>query len=295
MGLKIAALTNHFSGLEALKGIDSSRVPINLIITNKSEDENEISGMADFSELGIEIFELSSYNMKSDIHSLISLELDLLFVLGYQRLVPEEVINSVRLGSFGFHGSSEFLPKGRGRSPINWELISGKDRFISHMFRLEPGADSGEIVDHMIFEVNHFDDCRTVYYKAALSMRNMLERTVPLLIEGSVNGITQTGEATYFPKRSPEDGEIDWSMNTKQVHDWIRALTKPYPGAFTEGLKIWKGQPFSDKFTSKSEIPGQVIEKFLFGEILIKTGDGAYLVSEYEGETPEVGTIFRRH
>ena len=290
--LKIAVLTNHFSGFDALSGLDLSRVPVSLLITNDTESHNGIiSGGVELENLGVEILKLKSFDMSEDVENLISLEMDILLVMGFQRLVPRGVIDSVKLGAFGFHGSSEFLPKGRGRSPINWELIAGKDRFISHMFRLEPDADSGEIFDHFIFDINDFDDCKTVYYKASISMRRMLERTVPKIINGTPSGKTQEGEPTFFPKRSQKDGRIDWSMGTIQIHNWVRALTRPYPGAFSGGITIWRGQPFTDVLVDEGSVPGEVIETFNYGDFLVRTGDGSFLVIDHEGPLPDVGEI----
>ena len=290
--LKIAVLTNHFSGFDALSGLDLSKVPVSLLITNDIESHNGIiSGGVELENLGVEILKLKSFDMSEDVENLISLEMDILLVMGFQRLVPRGVIDSVKLGAFGFHGSSEFLPKGRGRSPINWELIAGKDRFISHMFRLEPDADSGEIFDHFIFDINDFDDCKTVYYKASISMRRMLERTVPKIINGTPSGKTQEGEPTFFPKRSQKDGRIDWSMGTIQIHNWVRALTRPYPGAFSGGITIWRGQPFTDVLVDEGSVPGEVIETFNYGDFLVRTGDGSFLVIDHEGPLPDVGEI----
>ncbi len=290
--LKIAVLTNHFSGFDALSGLDISKVPVSLLITNDIESHNGIiSGGVGLENLGVEILKLKSFDMSEDVENLISLEMDILLVMGYQRLVPRAVIDSVKLGAFGFHGSSEFLPKGRGRSPINWELIAGKNRFISHMFRLEPDADSGEIIDHFIFDINDFDDCKTVYYKASISMRRMLERTVPKIIKGTSSSKSQEGEPTFFPKRSPKDGLIDWSLGTLQIHNWVRALTRPYPGAFSGGITIWRGQPFTDMLVDQRSVPGEVIETFNYGDFLVRTGDGSFLVIDHDGPTPDVGEV----
>src|SRR5262245_16112027 len=129
--LNIVALTNHCSGFDALSGLNPEAVPVSAVLTSTPEmnEKSLVSGAADVSKLGIPVKYLSSYNMKQDIDGLTQSQIDVLLVMGYQRLVPDDVIKSVRLGAFGFHGSSEPLPKGRGRSPINWELIRGRKRF----------------------------------------------------------------------------------------------------------------------------------------------------------------------
>ena len=114
--LKIAVLTNHFSGFDALSGLDLSKVPVNLLITNDIESHNGTISGAELESLGVEILKLKSFDMSEDVENLISLEIDILLVMGYQRLVPKEVIDSVKLGAFGFHGSSRPLPKGRGEA-----------------------------------------------------------------------------------------------------------------------------------------------------------------------------------
>jgi methionyl-tRNA formyltransferase len=295
MAYRVVVLTNHFSGLDALRGLDRERVPLDLVISTDEviHAKYKVSGAVDVRELGIPVYFLKSYNFTKDVQTIVDMQIDVLLVMGFQRLVPDPIIRSVRLGAFGFHGSSEPLPKGRGHSPINWELIRGRQRFLLFMFYLQASADSGNIVDVVPFDMNEFDTCRTVYYKVALAMRRIIERTVPRLLAGErIVGYPQKGETTFFPKRTPEDGLIDWSQDSLQIYNFVRALTDPYPGAFSyhgeKRIVIWEAQPFSD-FLLYNAVPGTILEAFHYGEFLVKTGDGSLLVTRYKGDSPDVG------
>ncbi len=297
--MKIAVLSNHVSGLDTLRRINRTKVPVNLIITTREElnQKRQISGAVPFEEIGLPIYFLDSWNLKSDIERVVAEKIDLLLVMGFQRLVPQEIIDSVKIASFGFHGSSEPLPKGRGRSPINWELIRGKDKFILHMFKLEADADSGLIFDRREFDMNPFDTIETVYYKVSLAMREMAENVVSKMLKGkALASEPQVGEPSYFPKRTPEDGLIQWPITIMEMHNFVRALTRPYPGAFAvlrgEKLSIYCGQPFSNKLEF-DQPEGSVIESFFSGDFLIKCSDGAYLVTDFEGPQPKVGDNLR--
>lgn len=295
----VVILSNHFSGRDAAAGLDLKALNVTAVVTSPPEVNSSgvVSGLADFSSLGVPLFYASSYNLKDDEALFTRLAPEVLLVMGYQRLVPANIIRLATRGAFGFHGSSEPLPQGRGRSPINWEIIKGKRRFILHMFSLEAGADEGAVADRYLFEMNEFDTVTTVYHKVSLAMRSMIERVVPPLLRGErVTLEPQRGEPTFFTKRTPEDGKIDWHRPTQELHNFIRALTRPYPGAFSSTgggkLTIWGAQPFSESFILNGS-PGEVLEVFAYRHLLIRSGDGALLVTEYEGETPQRGELLR--
>jgi methionyl-tRNA formyltransferase len=220
-------------------------------LTPQQKDQYEISGYYDFREIAqkneIPVYIPEKYSLNGEKDKLFFEEnnFDILIQGGWQRLFPEYLINKLSIGALGFHGSSDFLPKGRGRSPMNWSILENKDRFIMSLFLIKPGVDDGDIVDFIEFDINEFDDINTMYYKYAISNRDLIVRNLPKLLSGEFNVIPQVGEPSYYGKRTPEDGKIDWEeMDVKAIYNLVRSSTKPYPGAFCTvnktKLRIWK-------------------------------------------------------
>jgi methionyl-tRNA formyltransferase len=118
------------------------------------------------------------------------------------------------------------------------------------MMLLDDGVDTGDIIAQRRFAIDLDDTCATVYDKVAASEVDMIRETMPLIRAGRMPRRPQDhGAATVMPRRRPEDGVMDWNKTAKELHDWIRALTHPYPGAFTtlrgERVFIWKARPLS--------------------------------------------------
>lgn len=193
---------------------------------------------------------------------------DLLIQGGWQRLFPEPILATLSIGAVGVHGSADFLPKGRGRSPLNWSLIEGRRRFILQLFLMKAGADDGDVFAWQDFDILPFDDIQTLYDKNSLATREMLKTSLPGLLAGSLETYSQRGEPSYYGKRTAEDGRIDWEeMDVWEIHNHIRAQTRPYPGAcgnFMGGtFTIWKAQVFDTRLHFyRDRAYGEIVESF---------------------------------
>lgn len=304
---KIFYLNNHGSGYDLLNDLLEDGIKIDYIITITPEmaNRNNVSGYKDFRPLAekynIPIYYVENFNLsgKRDLDFFRRELPDLMLCLQWQRLIPEEIIRCCRLGCWGAHGSSEPLPKGRGRSPINWSLIEDKKKFILHLFWLKADADSGNILHKQEFDINPFDTCETIYHKVNVCLRRMVKEQIwQWKYNFLSDGIPQNNElATYYPKRTPEDGCIDFKkMTTKEIYNLVRAVTKPYPGAFcfsnNNKITIWKCQPFDTRITYYNKKNGEVVEKFSCGDFVVKTKDSSILITEYEGEINKNEVLF---
>jgi methionyl-tRNA formyltransferase len=255
-------------------------------------EAEHISGYQDLGAVaarhGIPVYRPSSYSLRAEAdHEFFERErFDLLVQGGWQRLFPDKVLRALRTGAIGVHGSSDFLPKGRGRSSLNWSIIEGRQRFIVHLFLIRPGIDDGDIFDYDIFDITPFDSIETLYQKNAIVTARMLERSVPRLLDGTLKAIPQRGTPSYYPKRSPDDGLIDWEeLDVWQVHNWVRALTRPYPGAFAvlNGVMttIWKATVFDTRITYQNASYGEVVEVF-DDRLVVNCRGGLLLVEDWE-------------
>ncbi|MFW5895303.1 MAG: methionyl-tRNA formyltransferase, partial [archaeon] len=187
------------------------------------------------------------------------------------------------------------LPKGRGRSPMNWALILDKSKFYTNLFKYEEGIDNGKIVGKQMFRINRYDTIETLHFKNRIAMNKLIEDHIYDILNDNISLKEQNDEkATYYPKRKPKDGFIDWNLKTKDIYNLMRALTKPYPGLFTKlgnkKLYFWDLRPFTEKIKFDRYEPGTIIEKLHNGKIIVKTVDSSVIVHEYkfEGDDSEI-------
>ena len=303
MNSKIVICGCTEAGFETLEFLLEQNIAISYIVSLNDEQAKKwnVSGYCSFDKLSkkynIPIYYPKSYSLKEkeDLDFFQHHSFDLLILGGWQRLIPDNILSTLKIGGVGVHGSSEMLPKGRGRSPVNWSLIEGKNKYILQLFLMTPGIDDGDILDFQTFDINKWDTCRTLYYKISIVQKQKLLELIPKLIKNEFKRIPQTGEPTFYPKRTPDDGLINWNQTSEKLYDFIRAITKPYPGAFSyldnKKIKIWKAQPFDNKITYDQNKVGQIVEIFSSGDFVVNCYTGSLLVTEYDG-TVSISKIF---
>jgi methionyl-tRNA formyltransferase len=137
-----------------------------------------------------------------------------------------------RNGALNLHGS--LLPKYRGRAPVNWAIIKGESETGATLHHMTDKPDAGDIVDQMAIPILPDDRGLDVYRKVTCAAETVLDRTLPALCAGTARRIPQDpSRGSYYPGRKPEDGIIDWRGGAQAIHNLIRAVAPPYPGAFT--------------------------------------------------------------
>jgi methionyl-tRNA formyltransferase len=181
-------------------------------------------------------------------------------------------------GVIGFHAS--LLPRYRGRAPVNWAILRGDAAAGNTMMYLNAGTDTGDIIDQQTVPITPDDTCATVYARVGEAGAEMLRRHLPALLDGTAPRRPQgPADGPPLPKRTPEMGITDWDRPARSVHDWIRALTSPYPGAFTyiagRKLMLWAS-------TVDGACPGRAAGEVLGHDeqgIRVATADGAVVVT----------------
>ena len=270
-----------------------------LTITPEKAADQQVAGYMDLrpflDERGIPFTVAQRYDLQSDEdrEALLKLGADILLVMGWQRLIPDWFLESLSIGAFGMHGSSKPLPHGRGRSPMNWSLIQGKTEFYTHLFQYLPGVDDGPIAGVQTFDITPHDDCHTLHFKNTVAMIKLCAAHLPALIDGTAALEPQpTEDATYYPKRSAEDGLIFWTDTAQDICNLVRAVTRPFPGAFSfldddpdRKLMIWRAIPFDTKLQWPDAAPGGIVQVFYDGSFIVRTGDCTVLVQDSEGHT----------
>jgi methionyl-tRNA formyltransferase len=164
-------------------------------------------------------------------------------------LTPEVLAIPPR-GCLGIHGS--LLPRLSGFAPVNWALIRDEKETGPTLFYFDDGMDTGDIVGQRPFPITDEDDAATLRARIARESVALLEEMLPRLAAGNAPRTRQDhAQATIGEQRRPEDGRIDWTWEPRRVFNFVRGLTRPYPGAFTEWdakiVRVWKVRPLEGK------------------------------------------------
>ncbi len=212
---------------------------------------------------------------------------DLMFVVSWRFLVPPEVFRRPRLGTFVWHDS--LLPAYRGFSPTVWAILNGEDHTGVTLFEMAEEVDSGDIVDQERVPIGPDDPIRVVMERVTEAYLVLLERNLPLLIAGTAPRRPQDpSQATFTCKRLPQDNRIDWTAPTSQVYNLIRAVSAPYPGAYTylDGRKliVWEARRVPDAPRYVGRVPGRVVQVRPGEGALVLTGDGVLLLTQVQLE-----------
>ncbi len=204
---------------------------------------------------------------------------DLILSVYYRNMISEKILGLARLGAFNMHGS--LLPKYRGRAPINWAVLHGEPHIGMTLHRMVKKADAGAIVDQQGVDLDPRDTAEQAFRKVLPCARAVLARQVDALLAGTAKETPQdNSQATYFGGRKPEDGRINWSQSSAQIFNLIRAVTDPYPGAFTDiddaRLMVWWAEPSA---TAARGRPGEVLS---VAPLVVATADGALELTRTE-------------
>lgn len=233
-------------------------------------------------EHGVPVFTPADVNTPEWIARLAALRPDLILSAYYRTLISPEILGLARLGGFNLHGS--LLPKYRGRAPINWAVLHGESRVGLTLHRMVKRADAGAIVDQESVELGPRDTAAEAYRRILPGVRWILARQIEALLAGAARETPQDEtQATYFGRRTPEDGRIRWSLTSTQIFNLIRAVTEPYPGAFTDvkggRLRVWWAEAETDAARGRHGAPGTVLS---VSPLVIATGDGALELTRTE-------------
>lgn len=226
-------------------------------------------------------------NEYQNIEEIIRLSPDYIFVVGLSQLVDARIISAAKKGVIGLHPA--LLPKFRGRAAMVWQILLDVRKSAISLFLIDEGVDSGPIIGQEPFFIGVDDYASDAERNCLDALRRLCKRVIPQMKNDCLKPLLQdNSKATYLLKRTPEDGMIDWSLSIYDIHRLIRAVSHPYPGAFSHydgkiRLTIWRAE--IEKNTKYIGIPGQIAEK-AENTLGIVCKDGLLRVTEYTCETP---------
>ncbi|MCU5775651.1 bifunctional UDP-4-amino-4-deoxy-L-arabinose formyltransferase/UDP-glucuronic acid oxidase ArnA [Erwiniaceae bacterium BAC15a-03b] len=260
--MKTIVFAYHDMGCVGIQALLQAGFSISAIFTHAdSAAENHFFGSVAriAAEQGIAVYAPDDVNHPLWVDRIRAMDADILFSFYYRNLLSDSILNSAKLGAFNLHGS--LLPKYRGRAPLNWALVNGERETGMTLHRMTQCADAGDILAQQSVKIADEDNAMTLHQKLLDCAAELLRASLPAIKQGRVDGVAQNeAEATVVRRRTPEDGRINWALSAWEIHNLVRAVTDPWPGAFAYAgaakFIIWKSRVLADLAQAK---PGTVL------------------------------------
>ncbi|MFC5078050.1 Bifunctional polymyxin resistance protein ArnA [Vibrio thalassae] len=290
--MKVVVFAYHNIGCTGVRSLLEAGVEIEAVFTHV-DDSNENVFFESVAKLaaknGIPVYAPEDVNHPLWVEKIRAMKPDALFSFYYRNMISQEVLDIAPKGGFNLHGS--LLPTYRGRAPINWALVNGETETGVTLHKMVQKADAGDIVGQEKIAITDEDTAETLHKRMNVASSDLLSEVLPTIVDGSFKATAQDeSKATYFGRRTPADGEIKWSNDSRTVFNLVRAVTEPFPGAFTflgeRKLIIWNSEA-SDKTFDVT--PGTIVSTKPLtiacaqGSLIVKSGEaenGLYLGGE---------------
>jgi methionyl-tRNA formyltransferase len=226
----------HDVGVNCLKALLNAGIQVDLVVTHQ-DDPHENVWFASVAKLceekNIAYITPSANELKDFIPKLEALSPDYIFSFYYRHMIPAQILACAKIAALNMHGS--LLPKYRGRAPVNWAILHGESETGATLHIMEAKPDAGDIVGQVAVSIGPDETATDVFGKVSQAAVKVLETVLPSLTAGHVpRKPNELQKGSYFGGRKPADGQIHWNQTAQQVHNLVRAVAPPYPGAFTE-------------------------------------------------------------
>lgn len=222
-------------GVRCMRVLLDQGVQVKLVVTHEDDPlENRwYASLAEFAtQRGLPVIApvKPDYRLLYRLHALAP---DFIFSFYYRQLLPAAFLAAARCGALNMHGS--LLPRFRGRAPVNWAVLHGANETGATLHHMVSQPDAGDIVDQAAVPIRENDTAYDVFLRVADAAERVLARSLPLLIAGTAPRTPQDlSKGEYCGRRRPEDGRIDWSRAAREIHNLVRAVAPPFPGAFAD-------------------------------------------------------------
>ena len=246
----------HNVGVRCLSVLLAGGVDVKLVVTHEDNPAEEI-WFASVRQLciddGIPVITPANPNTPEVEALVAAANADFVFSFYYRHMLKAPLLQAARRGAYNLHGS--LLPKYRGRVPVNWAVLGGESETGATLHQMNVKPDNGAIVDQFAVPILPDDSAQDVFVKVTVAAELCLQRSLPLLIAGTAeHRLQDLSQGAYFGGRCAEDGRIDWRQDARQIHNLVRAVTRPYPGAFADltagRLLLWRTRVLDDKAVS---------------------------------------------
>lgn len=260
--MKSIVFAYHDIGCAGIRALLNAGIEIQAVFTHR-DDPSENQFFESVSELcaehGLTVFAPDDVNHPLWAARIKELAPDFIFSFYYRQLIDDTILDSAAYGAFNLHGS--LLPAYRGRAPVNWALANGEKSTGVTLHKMVAQPDAGPIVAQESVSIEPTDTALTLHHKLRGAATVLLERTLPAFLDNKVTLTPQDdSQASYFGRRTPADGYLDWNRSAQELDCLVRAVTKPYPGAFTYAgerkLLVWQSKPNDE---SHDATPGTIL------------------------------------
>jgi len=225
----------HDVGARCLRVLLAHGIDVSLVVTH-DDDPRENTWFERVAELAaanrLAVATPADPNAPEIVSRVAACAPDFLFSFYYRAMLGSKMLAIPRRGALNMHGS--LLPKYRGRAPVNWAILHGERRTGATLHYMTAKPDAGDIVAQQAVPILPDDTALDVFRKVTVAAEIALDAALPALVAGTAPRIAQDlSQGSYFGGRKPEDGRIDWSQCANEIHNLVRAVAPPYPGAFT--------------------------------------------------------------
>jgi len=238
----------HDVGVNCLKALLASGIKVDLVVSHQDDPNENIwfdSVTKLCTEKNISYITPSANELTQLVPKLQALAPDYIFSFYYRFMIPAQILACAKIAALNMHGS--LLPKYRGRAPVNWAILHGETQTGATLHVMEVKPDAGDIVGQSAVSIGPNETATDVFSKVSQAAVTVINEALPSLIKGNVpRKPNELQKGSYFGGRKPSDGQIHWHQKAAQVHNLVRAVAPPYPGAFTD----YQGQTMTVARTS---------------------------------------------
>ncbi|MEX7624458.1 bifunctional UDP-4-amino-4-deoxy-L-arabinose formyltransferase/UDP-glucuronic acid oxidase ArnA [Serratia marcescens] len=273
--MKAIVFAYHDIGCAGLKALTEAGYDVQAVFTHTDDpgENNFFSSVARLgAELDLPVYAPEDVNHPLWVDRIRDLQPDVIFSFYYRHMLSDEILSLAPQGGFNLHGS--LLPHYRGRAPVNWALVNGETETGATLHKMVKRPDAGDIVGQQKVTIADSDTALTLHKKVLEAAQAVLKEQLPKLKNGTATFTKQDeSQASYFGRRTAADGEILWHKSAKEINNLVRAVTEPYPGAFSylgqRKLIVWRSRVLD---TQHDKQPGTVLST---SPLVIACGEGA--------------------
>ncbi|ELQ9310831.1 bifunctional UDP-4-amino-4-deoxy-L-arabinose formyltransferase/UDP-glucuronic acid oxidase ArnA [Serratia marcescens] len=273
--MKAIVFAYHDIGCAGLKALTEAGYDVQAVFTHTDDpgENNFFSSVARLgAELDLPVYAPEDVNHPLWVDRIRDLQPDVIFSFYYRHMLSDEILSLAPQGCFNLHGS--LLPHYRGRAPVNWALVNGETETGATLHKMVKRPDAGDIVGQQKVTIADSDTALTLHKKVLEAAQAVLKEQLPKLKNGTATFTKQDeSQASYFGRRTAADGEILWHKSAKEINNLVRAVTEPYPGAFSylgqRKLIVWRSRVLD---TQHDKQPGTVLST---SPLVIACGEGA--------------------
>ena len=272
----------HDVGVRCLRVLLGQGLSVPLVVTHQDAPGEQIwfESVARHARWhGLEVITPADPNSPEVFERVRAARPDFLFSFYYRMMLGAGLLAVAPRGAFNMHGS--LLPRYRGRAPVNWAVLHGERQTGATLHVMTAKADAGDIVDAQAVPILPDDTAGEVMHKVCVAAEIALDRALPKLVAGTAQLRPQNLQpGSYFGRRTQADGAIDWRQGVVAVHNLVRAVAPPYPGAFARAsgmeLKVYRTLPASGPRSEQPEL------RWVDGEVRAVCADGALRLLQFE-------------